>query len=1345
MLLFLDKFIKKYKLIGFKNYLYSKLTFINLSLHLGHLKSKWNKFFKLFIFSFRNKIIIFNIDYLYFYYKKVIKFLNFILINSGKLLFLSNFINKGVSSLNKYILKKYKIRKKHSYFDGFYIGGLLSNYKHVYKIKKLKNKKIKYVFKKKIFNQKMPSLIVISSSNSFFFSFLESINIGLPTTSLIDSDLEYRNCLYPLIGNNDSILLSFFFSFIFYVQIKISFRFKKRYFFMIYLKFFKFILKLYIVYLFIFFFFFSKYNSILKVNYKRKKKKFTFKLKKNFQNLYFFFKKKSFLEISSYFFNNPNITFNMVDSRWDYEFFFDKNIDAYYFFFYLKKIKMAFNPFFINKFFYILLNGKIFKTVFFFKKFFLLFLIVKTYNVEMHNFHFSLPFLFKNPREYEEKFELFNMSNQYFRIYKNYLIKLRLRRFFKYFRYSKLFLKYFKKKKLWGSFLNFAKFKKFSFFKKILYIFKKKKKYIKKKKNKGFKRLLLPSFYRRLNNRYRLKRYIFFKMFLFRVRFYLRKLCVRFFNDDLGLRFYDLRIVHEVFKDSKTLLWEDYNSSNSDYDPTHKYLKHFSNYDLINLNKPHKKKSLLAFFIENPRARKVYLILLRIFRFFFKTKIYHKYLGFNYKSYYKLIKFLLLFVKNYKKYSKVVNNIVQTHPYRRSPFHSKFDIFKTKKEFSKKLFNLEKFDLLSRFFFEMYNPDNPKYFNIFSHFIFFDQKKKRKNILLIRPKFSNLSHEKKHKNFKINLLSYFKYILNFFIKKRNRVLKRLKKKRSFFYYLFLLYLKKNIKKRGYFKLIKYYKKKILMFFSSFKFVNYLFNNINFYYNGWKLEQPKFSRESDPLIKDFFLQEAERKFLKFYLINLSKKFYFKYNQYSKIFSFFSLISINHIINNVFYLNKIYLISFSFIKQINRRLYNFKILLTFYQKIKRELYIYLYNLKKKVYSYKKKKVFKYKLKNLKFFLLFKNFSKKFLNILSKTMYPGFPITLVKKFILKKLFSKFFIFFVYKWLLKKKNKFKNVYKSIKKKNKKFLTKIFINFFYVFLNRKLNLMSLKVILKLSKIIFFQKKLLLNFNSKNLVFFNFFYLFFGIYLYSFKKFSNQIYNKIIYNKKYHSKKLSIFFNLRVRKYRFFSLNNNIFYRFIKYRRKYSFFYFNFNPLMRKNSFFFFFRNLISKNRVYEQNSFFSYEYISYILNFYRNFLKKKKNLQIQFKNFKKFKFFKFFKIFPKPSYKKKNTFLTSVLDSFRVKLKKKRKINFNKLRVNFKNKNINKFKLNKFKFKNTNKYNFKSFNKVKNFYKFKNKVKKFNKFKNKVKNFYKFKKIRKFKKFNTKKFNTKKFNKYKK
>ncbi len=1328
-----DKFIKKHKLIGFKNYLYSKLTFINLSLHLGHLKSKWNRFFKLFIFSFRNKIIIFNVDYLYFYYKKVINFLNFILINSGKLLFLSNFINKGVNSLNKYILKKYKIRKKHSYFDGFYIGGLLSNYRNVYKIKKIKNKKIKYVFKKKLFFGNMPSLIVISSSNSFFFSFLESINIGLPTTSLIDSDLEYRNCLYPLIGNNDSIILSFFFSFIFYVQIKISLRFKKRYFFIIYLKFFKFILKLYIVYLFIFFFFFSKYNSILRVNYKKKINKFNFKLKKNLKNLYFFFKKKSFLEISSYFFKNPKLTKSMVKPEWNYTFLYEKEMDAYYFFFNLKTIKILFNSFFINKFFYILLNGKIFKTVFFFKKFFLLFLIVKTYTVEMNRSHFKLPFLFKNPREYEEKFELFNLSNQYFRIYKKYLIKLRLNRFFKYFKYSKLFLKYFKKKKLWGSFLNFRKFKKFSFFQKILYIFKKKKKYVKKKKNKFFKRLKLSSFYRSLNNRYRLKRYIFFKMYLFRVRFYLRKLCLKFLKKDIKFKFYNLKFLNEAFKNYDNIPLIDYDFVNSEYDSTHRYLKHLSEDSLIKLNKPYKKRNLLSFFVENIKARKVYLILLRIFRFFFKTKIYHKYLGFNYNKYYKLIKFLLILVKEYKKQSKIVNKIVQKHPYRRSPFRIKLDLFKTKKTFTNKIVNFEKFDLLSRFFFQIYNGENYKYFNIFSNFIFFDQTKKIHDILLIRPLYSDSSYKKKQNNFKKNLLIYFKYILNFFIKKRNRSLKRFKKKRIFFYYLFLLYLKKNIKKRGYFKLIKYYKKKILMFFSSFKFVKYLFNNIDFYYSSW--DSSLLSKKQE--IKIFFLQtERDRKFLKFSLINLSKKFYFKYNPYSKILSFFGLVSVNRMIFNIFYLNEVYLSSFSFIKQTNRRLYNFKILLTFYQKIKRELYIYLYKLKKKVT--------KYKLKSLKFFILFKNFSKKILIILTKTMYPGFPITIVKTSILKKLFSKFFIFFFYKWWLKKKLKFKKLYKFIKKKNKNNLKKSFGNFFYFylyffFLNGKLNKNSFTDVLRVFKFFFFRPKVLLNFKSKTSLFFNFFYFFFIKSLYSFKRFSKKIYNKIFYNKKIHSKKLSIFFNLRVRKYRFFSLSNNIFYRFIKYRRKHSLFYFNFNPLIRKNLFFFLFRMLITKNIDYEDNSFFNYDYISYIWMFYRTFLKKKKNLQLQFKKFKKFKFFKFFKIFPKPNYKKKKNFLNNLLNSFRLKSKKNRKV-IRVNRLNFNNskfKNLKRFKLNiiknksKFSNKRLNIYNFRNKSKFFKKVKFKNNGKKFNK----IKSFNKFKKFSNYKNFNKFKF----------
>ena len=46
----------------------------------------------------------------------------------------------------------------------------------------------------------LPSLIIISSTNTFYYSFQESISLGIPSVGFIDSDLEFFDTFYPILG-----------------------------------------------------------------------------------------------------------------------------------------------------------------------------------------------------------------------------------------------------------------------------------------------------------------------------------------------------------------------------------------------------------------------------------------------------------------------------------------------------------------------------------------------------------------------------------------------------------------------------------------------------------------------------------------------------------------------------------------------------------------------------------------------------------------------------------------------------------------------------------------------------------------------------------------------------------------------------------------------------------------------------------------------------------------------------------------------------------------------------------------------------------------------------------------
>lgn len=104
----------------------------------------------------------------------------------------------------QFLLKKLK----HAYFDGLYIGGVVSNYLNVSKIKK--RYFFEYAFNTQVIKRILPSLVIISSTNNYFYVFHESFLSGMPSVGFIDSDLEFFDSFYPILSNNESKAVDFF-------------------------------------------------------------------------------------------------------------------------------------------------------------------------------------------------------------------------------------------------------------------------------------------------------------------------------------------------------------------------------------------------------------------------------------------------------------------------------------------------------------------------------------------------------------------------------------------------------------------------------------------------------------------------------------------------------------------------------------------------------------------------------------------------------------------------------------------------------------------------------------------------------------------------------------------------------------------------------------------------------------------------------------------------------------------------------------------------------------------------------------------------------------------------------
>ena len=187
---------------------------LNIQLNLGHFKGKWIKFFDTYIYGIRNNMIIFNLDFSLINLYKFINYLIFITFFKNKLFFISSFLSSTNIGLGQFILKNNKLA---GYYDGVFIGGLVSNLRTFFFMKKLYKKKNVFNFKRLEFLY--PSCVLINDTNRFFLTIKESFFFGIPSISIIDSDLDFNFNFYTLFGNNDSKLVSFFF-FIFVIWLR---------------------------------------------------------------------------------------------------------------------------------------------------------------------------------------------------------------------------------------------------------------------------------------------------------------------------------------------------------------------------------------------------------------------------------------------------------------------------------------------------------------------------------------------------------------------------------------------------------------------------------------------------------------------------------------------------------------------------------------------------------------------------------------------------------------------------------------------------------------------------------------------------------------------------------------------------------------------------------------------------------------------------------------------------------------------------------------------------------------------------------------------------------------------
>lgn len=196
-----------------KNYVYVKFChltryqLLNLSLHIGQNKYKRNRFLNFAFIGIRQSIVILNLDYFFIHFNKVVLLSAYIFKYYGKFVSYSEVTNVKTGGIGFHFASK----TDNLYYDGPYIGGILSNMLHLgqqLKIKIKLNQKICHNLDKIRF--KLPDLALIFSTHNFYYLVNEALYLGIPSLSIIDSDLDISNTTYFVIGNTASIYFNLY-------------------------------------------------------------------------------------------------------------------------------------------------------------------------------------------------------------------------------------------------------------------------------------------------------------------------------------------------------------------------------------------------------------------------------------------------------------------------------------------------------------------------------------------------------------------------------------------------------------------------------------------------------------------------------------------------------------------------------------------------------------------------------------------------------------------------------------------------------------------------------------------------------------------------------------------------------------------------------------------------------------------------------------------------------------------------------------------------------------------------------------------------------------------------------
>lgn len=198
--------------------MFSIKKLINLNFSIGTLKRSWNPYMGLYLYGLRKKICIYDFEYLCFFLRKVLNFISMIVRKKG---FIYSYASKenGKGLITKYFSLNSRYNNCYYWADS-YVGGLSSNYKELF----IKGKqKIERKYDTNIGEVSvLPDVAITLDVDKFYFLIMESKLMQIPCVGLIDTDLSFFDCSYPIFGNNDALRIHFFLFHIFFRVVYIS-------------------------------------------------------------------------------------------------------------------------------------------------------------------------------------------------------------------------------------------------------------------------------------------------------------------------------------------------------------------------------------------------------------------------------------------------------------------------------------------------------------------------------------------------------------------------------------------------------------------------------------------------------------------------------------------------------------------------------------------------------------------------------------------------------------------------------------------------------------------------------------------------------------------------------------------------------------------------------------------------------------------------------------------------------------------------------------------------------------------------------------------------------------------